>query len=410
MISGFDQTSSSRAHPVSRIAFTKKHVYSFQNNALCGITLCGWATLLWKYYDCFSFEYLHRVAFITVMAVVNSLLSLVEYVSYEGSIQETILPDDPIIIIGHPRSGTTLIHNLLSLDAKNFFYCNTFCVGFPSSFLWFEDFGKKYLNFLISGTRPMDNMPLHFDLPQEDELATNVLSGGHSYYMSLWIMRNEEKIRKLFDFNPDLGAVKDDEAVWTKSFVYFMKKVVLKEKLSMRRNGMNEMTRRLVIKSPIHTGRINILRKIFPKAKFVYIHRNPIEVFQSAVHMADTTYWFCYFSSPSDDQILNMIMWQFKYMFKQYNRAVLMPMQATGQRVLTDDVVEVAYKDFLADPMGSLKMIYKYIGVAFDDGVFAEELKALREYKVNTFNSLSDHIKAYVKEQWISYYVALNYE
>jgi hypothetical protein len=87
-----------------------------------------------------------------------------------------------------------------------------------------------------------------------------------------------------------------------------------------------------------------------------------------------------------------------------------MPMQATGQRVLTDDVVEVAYKDFLADPMGSLKMIYKYIGVAFDDGVFAEELKALREYKVNTFNSLSDHIKAYVKEQWISYYVALNYE
>ena len=38
-------------------------------------------------------------------------------------------------------------------------------------------------------TRPMDNMRLHFDLPQEDELATNVLSGGCSPYLQISVMK-----------------------------------------------------------------------------------------------------------------------------------------------------------------------------------------------------------------------------
>ena len=42
---------------------------------------------------------------------------------------------------------------------------------------------------MIDPTRPMDNMPLHFDLPQEDEIAVNLLSAGVSYYMPLWFMR-----------------------------------------------------------------------------------------------------------------------------------------------------------------------------------------------------------------------------
>ena len=265
----------------------------------------------------------------------------------------------------------------------------------------------------------MDNMPLHFNLPQEDELATNLLSGGHSYYMSLWIMRNEKRVRKYFDFNPDLGASEEDKNVWTRGFLYFMKKIVLKENLLLRRNGLTQQQRRLVIKSPIHTGRIHILRKLFPRAKFVYIHRDPIEVFQSAVHMADTTYWFCYFASPSDEQIIDMIIWQFQYMFEQYNKAVLVQTHAQTHthtqlshtsRVLSKDVIEVAYEGFLADPMTNLKRIYEHANIHFDESIFEKELQALKDYKVNKFNSLSEHIKAYVKEKWIDYFKAFNYE
>ena len=71
---------------------------------------------------------------------------------------------------GRQARGALLLTPLLLLDA------GTFQVGFPSTFLSLERF-KPALAPMLDSTRPMDNMALDFDLPQEDELATNVLSG-----------------------------------------------------------------------------------------------------------------------------------------------------------------------------------------------------------------------------------------
>jgi hypothetical protein len=34
----------------------------------------------------------------------------------------------------------------------------------------------------------------------------------------------------------------------------------------------------LLIKSPVHTARVRRMLKLFPKAKFVFIHRHPLQV------------------------------------------------------------------------------------------------------------------------------------
>eukprot|EP00277_Geminigera_cryophila_P037437 CAMPEP_0173108440 /NCGR_PEP_ID=MMETSP1102-20130122/42691_1 /TAXON_ID=49646 /ORGANISM="Geminigera sp., Strain Caron Lab Isolate" /LENGTH=55 /DNA_ID=CAMNT_0014006855 /DNA_START=134 /DNA_END=298 /DNA_ORIENTATION=+ len=47
----------------------------------------------------------------------------------------------------------------------------------------------------------MDNMRLHFDLPQEDELGTSLLSNGASYYLALYFMRSEPQLRYLISFD-----------------------------------------------------------------------------------------------------------------------------------------------------------------------------------------------------------------
>jgi hypothetical protein len=86
-------------------------------------------------------------------------------------------------------------------------------------------------------------------------------------------------------------------------------------------NGNDISKKKLVLKSPVHTGRVEILRKIFPKAKFIYIHRHPYEVLQSAIHMADTTYWYSYLNT--NEQISEFIYWQFQEMFLNYNKAVV---------------------------------------------------------------------------------------
>lgn len=181
--------------------FTPKHVFSLKNNPLCGITLLKWLHMLWKFGKWIEVKYYFRVIFITILSLINSLLSWVESLKYASRIETMELPDDPVFVVGHPRTGTTLIHNLLASDNDNFFYCTTFNAGFPSAFLWFEYLGKKLFASAMEKTRPMDSMPLHFDLPQEDELATNMLSGGYSYYMPLWFMKQEPYFRRYLDFS-----------------------------------------------------------------------------------------------------------------------------------------------------------------------------------------------------------------
>jgi hypothetical protein len=102
--------------------------------------------------------------------------------------------------------------------------------------------------------RPMDNMELHMDLPQEDELATTMLSGGISPYMPLYFMGKAEKFLKWTHFR---DADVSDFRRWRESFVYFLKKVTY-------RNGGPD--KRMVIKSPVHTGRVRLLLEMFPEA------------------------------------------------------------------------------------------------------------------------------------------------
>ena len=280
---------------VCSIKFTKKNVYSTKNNPLCGITFMKWLMILWNYAKFIEWCYYPRALFITALSIVNTFLCIVEHILYWDQIQNVILPDDPVFIVGHPRTGTTLLHNLLSSDDDNFFFCNTFCAGFPSSFLCFERFGSFFQSGIIEKTRPMDSMPLHFNLPQEDECGSNVLSAGLSYYMPLWFMKQEKDFRKFLDFDTKDGGDYRDERKWCEAFLYLLKKLCLRHNFRSKRNGRgNDSSKalcRLLLKSPIHTARIPLLRKLFPRAKFLYIHRNPDEVFCSAVHMADTAYW-----------------------------------------------------------------------------------------------------------------------
>lgn len=184
------------------LSFTCKNVYSTKNNPLCGITFFKWLQMLFKYGKWIEMKYYIRALFVTILSIFNTFLGWVEDWKYSARIAAVELPDDPVFVIGHPRTGTTLMHNLLGSDHDNFFCCTTFCAGFPSAFLWFEKYGKQVFASAMDKTRPMDSMPLHFDLPQEDEIATNMLSAGCSYYMPLWFMKQEPFFRRYLDFSP----------------------------------------------------------------------------------------------------------------------------------------------------------------------------------------------------------------
>lgn len=413
---GFDQTcaacinnhdSEDGDDDIYHHAFTRKNVFSFKNNPLSGITLLPWLKILRNNFASIEIVYYPRALFLTILSVVNTCLELVELFLYLKNINRVAIPDDPVFIIGHPRTGTTLIHNLLSCDDESFYYCNTFAAGFPSSFLWFEKIGKLLFSGLIGKTRPMDNMPLHFDLPQEDEIAVNMLSGGLSYYMPLWFMKQEPSFRKYLDFNPAYGASIDDEAEWCRSFIFFIKKLTLRESYRKKKS----MKRRLLLKSPVHTARIPLLRKLFPRATFIYMHRDPFEVYQSSLHMADSTYWYSYMNTPENIDVNNFILWQFEYMFQiYYDCTTISKANGDRHRCISNDALEISYNnDLIYKTNTVLQSIYIKLGLMYDDSKFESAINEIKSYQCNNHSGVSSKVKKQLYVRWKLYFDTFGY-
>ena len=351
---------------------------STKNNPAVGFTLGTFLSLLYQYRGHVSPVYLPRILFVSVMASLSSALAVVENVLTPSStIDRVPLHPSPVFIIGAPRSGTTLLHNLLSLDTAQFSTCSTFCAGFPTSFLWFEKH-RDLLSSFLSPTRPMDSMPLHFDLPQEDELGTNVLSGGVSPYTMLYFMTAYKHLLPFYRSPPP---------AWTTAFLFLLRKLTLRA----RRQNTPE---RLLLKSPVHTARVRHLLSIFPDAKFVHIQRNPVDVLASSIHMANTTYSYTYLSRAEPSTVLEFILSQ--------NETLWSALDGDRELLHCGNFVEVKYEEFCADPVAGIERVYGGLGIKGGEGFkerLEREVDELRDYRKNSFRP-PQALRAVAGERW----------
>ncbi len=174
----------------------------------------------------------------------------------------------PVFIIGHWRTGSTFLHQLMSLDPQ-FTTPSVVQVSVPDSFLVSENYFRKIMSKVIGKKRPMDNVKLGPDEPQEDEYAIVKMVKG-SALETLFFRRGKK------DFLADLKVFMESERLsqnWEKSFFNFTSKLVYKN---------NKI---VLFKNPFHSYRVKQLKAIFPNAKFIHIHRNPIEVIPSTIRM-----------------------------------------------------------------------------------------------------------------------------
>jgi len=278
------------------------------------------------------------------MSLFNSWLGLLEalWLLYKGKeFREHSLDTQPIFILGHPRTGTTHLHNLLSLD-ENFCHVQTMDVAFPNSFVFLRAILPRTVlhlveTLLVEKTRPMDALPLDLSTPAEDEIATNVLSGGVSPYAALSFMPRYRHYMRYLSFR---GCSQKDIMRWKESFLWFLKKV------SFIHNG-----KPLIIKSPVHTARVELLRAIFPRAKFIWIHREPKDVFVSSCHMAEEYFTYCFLTETTNEQVTNYILEQHDIIYRSLFE----------NRKHID--CEVSYKELEQHPFETVEKIYKELGI-----------------------------------------------
>ena len=305
----------------------------------------------------------HRILTLPGFGVYNSLMSLVERIACGRRINASRLDQPPLFVIGHWRSGTTLLHNLIAQDPQ-FNFPNLYQCVFPNHFLVTEKVITKLTSWMIPNTRPMDNVPAGWDVPQEEDIAMAILTCLSPYMLCARPDRND-LVRPLWD----LSLLSEQEtAEWKAAYVRFLNKVSLDD------------SRQLVVKTPANTLRIPLLRSIFPDAKFVYIYRNPLNVFNSTIHMRKAMFRENSLGCPRLTDIEEAAYWLQEFTHRTYER---------DKRSLPEGYLhEVRFEDLEQDPLGEMQKVYETLDLEGWDRleeILTPQLPSLKRYKKNSF-------------------------
>ncbi len=95
---------------------------------------------------------LHLALGVSFFTPFNDVLGLIQHAAYGRRIDKTQITKDPVFVLGHWRSGTTLMHELLVLDDQ-FASPSTYACFAPWHFLVTESLMVKYGSWLVPDKR-----------------------------------------------------------------------------------------------------------------------------------------------------------------------------------------------------------------------------------------------------------------
>lgn len=308
-----------------------------------------------------------------------SLLKPLQDSRYKKLLADKPLDNAPVFILGHWRSGTTFVHNVLSCD-KHFGYNTTYQTVFPHLMMWGQPFFKKNMAWLMPDKRPTDNMELAVDLPQEEEFAlANMMP--YTYY-NFWFLPKymQEYCDKYLLFD-DISEeeLKTFEEVFTKLI-----------KISL----WNTKGTQFLSKNPPHTGRVKELVKMFPNAKFIYLMRNPYTVFESTRSFFTNTIQPLKLENITNEQIEENILSIYAKLYHKY--------EADKHLIPEGNLIEVKFEDFEADSLGMTKEIYSKLsipGFAEAEADIEAYLGKKKGYKKNKYK-YDDRTVELVEKHW----------
>ncbi len=324
--------------------------------------------------------YYHRVAIVGGICLLSTPFQLYESVRLRKKLALTTIRPDPVFIIGHWRSGTTFLHNLMSLDTQ-FGYVHTVQSLFPHSFLTNPLF-PWLTQVLMPSTRPMDDMRLYLRSPQEEEMAL-VNYGPWSFYHGWHFPRS---LRQYFREMVLMQGISPAEAKsWQDAYRDLLRKTTL-----------HAGGRRLLLKNPAHTARIPALRKMFPEARFIFLHRDPLEVFPSTRKMYHNVVPVFQLQEFDKERMDEDIIWIYRELLGTYlrDRSSLPP----------NRLAEVSFSELSTQPLSVLERLYHQLELGpFTDveTPFREYLdkKLVREYRPGQYR-LDGALRERLEREW----------
>lgn len=297
--------------------------------------------------------YLGRAAATVCVSTLTAPLRLYETARYGATLRRTTIDKAPIFIVGYGRSGTTHLHNLLTQDPR-FGYVTNFqalAQGFAlSGASWLE----PLLARLAPKTRPMDNVEIHMNGPQEEEVALACIS-RHSFLHNLAFPAAFDPLFRKYVLLQDIDAITLQK--WENAYLGVLKKA-----------SLACGHKRLVLKSPTNTGRVQALLKLFPKARFIHIYRDPYVVFDSISNL---------YRKLLPGQQLQHTEWRStEDNFVRFYREMLLKFFDERNAIPSNQYAEVRFEDLEAQPLRELGRLYHELAI----GDFATAKSKMQTY------------------------------
>lgn len=316
----------------------------------------------------------------SILAVVlRQPFTLSERLFFGRKVEAYQLPHPPIFLVGHWRSGTTHLHNLMSCGT-NFSTIDFGQTAMPHSLLNpTRVIGRAIVARVMPKDRGMDQVKVAIDEPQEEEMAIGNLN-PICYYNVFYY---PHQMKEHFDRSIFMEGTSTEERERFKSSYR-----ILLKKLSIAGGD-----KQLLLKNPASTARLTLLGEVFPESRFVHIVRNPFEVFASMLHHYPRLFNAFSWHDFTDIDLEEMVFYKYGRLMKGY---------LEQREVLGDRIIETSYEKVVADPVGEIRRVYD--GFQLEDKEsslqqVAAYAEARKGYKRNRYQLTQKQIDR-IRDEW----------
>jgi hypothetical protein len=254
----------------------------------------------------------------------------------------------PIVVVGLMRTGTTMLQRIIASDPRNH-ACMWWETRFPAPHAG-TDWSKpdpripiaeaEVAAILEADPRQASIHPWNAQAPDEEIMLLE-----HSFL---------SHVPEAFVNIPSYRSWITEQD-WTPSYLYLRK---LLRSLQWQKRQRGDVRERWVLKTPGHLGYIETLFEVFPGARVIQTHRDPVDTVPSAASM-NHAMWALY----SDDHAANVAgaQWQERLAWGT-NRAM-----ASRGRYDADRFVDIWFRDAMKDPIGEIERAYTVFGIEMTD-------------------------------------------
>jgi len=281
--------------------------------------------------------------------LVNRLRTEAYIARYPEILDEQIR--EPLVIVGLPRTGTTMLHRMIASDAENhslFWWESRNPAPFASPDEWLKAEGRdpriadaevEVAGMLEGAPDLMAMHPLEAEGPDEEIMLLE-----HSFYST-----NPEAFVNVAAF----GAWQDEQ---DQSAGYRYLERLLKF-LQWQKVQRGESASRWVLKAPHHLGFMDLLFAVFPDARVIQTHRDPAQTIPSLASLIQAIRAM---GSEHCDPKVTGQQWG-----ARMSRAMRRCMEVRENH--EERFIDVFFADVLDDPLEQIRRIYAFAGWEFTE-------------------------------------------